>query len=112
MHRRRLRRTREKVVAAGRRAIAYHFREAHPADWRSLGQLFRYERVPVAESWGRPKVLHLRTKLRAGQKRGLSRFASAMKLFKQVDKYAETELDSAILNALFGGFIKTTTAVV
>jgi lambda family phage portal protein len=96
------------IETDGRRAIAYHIREAHPGDWRSLGQQFRYERVPVVEPHGRPKVLHLRTKLRAGQKRGLSRFASCMKLFKQVDKYAEAELDSALLNALFGGFIKTT----
>lgn len=95
------------IETDGRKAVAYHIREAHPADWKSLGAQFRHERVPVTEPHGRPKILHLRTKLRAGQKRGLSRFASAMKLFKQVDQYAEAELSSAMLNAMFGGFIKT-----
>lgn len=96
------------IETDGRRAIAYHIRQAHPADWTSLGRAMTYERVPVRQDTGRPIVLHLRTKRRAGEKRGLSRFASTMKLFKQTDQYTEAELSSALLNAVFGGYITTT----
>lgn len=95
------------IETDGRRAVAYHIREAHPADWTAMGRQMTFERVPARQASGRPIVLHLRTKTRAGQKRGLSRFASAMKLFKQMDQYAEAELSSALLNAIFGAYIKT-----
>lgn len=96
------------IETDGRRNIAYHIREAHPADFTAIGANMRFERVPAREEWGRPVVLHLRTKTRAGMKRGVTRFASAMKLFKQTDQYTEAELSSALLNAIFGGYITTT----
>lgn len=96
------------IETDGRRNIAYHIREAHPADWTAYGKQMVFERVPARQEWGRPIVLHLRTKTRAGMKRGVSRFSSAMKLFKQTDQYTEAELSSALLNAIFGGYITTT----
>lgn len=96
------------IETDGRRSIAYHFRDAHPADWTAIGKQFSWTRVPVSESWGRPIVIHVRDKRRAGQKRGQSRFTSSMKLFKQLDQYTEAELSSAWLNAISGHFIKTT----
>lgn len=95
------------VETNGRVAVAYHIREAHPADRKALGKQFTYEKVPARGPTGRPVVLHLRTKTRAGMKRGVSRFASAMKMFKQLDSYTEAELSSALLNAIFGATIET-----
>jgi lambda family phage portal protein len=95
------------IETDGRRSIAYHFRDAHPADYTAFGKQYAWTRVPVSESWGRPIVIHVRDKRRAGQKRGLSRFTSSMKLFKQLDQYTEAELSSAWLNAVSGHVITT-----
>lgn len=96
------------VESDGRRTVAYHIREAHPADPRAWGKQLRWERVPARTEWGRPIVLHLKTKTRAGQKRGISRFVAALRTFRQLDQYTDRELASAALNALFGATIKTT----
>jgi lambda family phage portal protein len=95
------------IETDGRMAVAYHFRDAHPADWTAIGKQYSWSKVPVSEPWGRPIVIHVRDKRRAGQKRGVSRFASSMKLFKQLDQYTEAELSSAWLNAISGNYITT-----
>lgn len=90
--------------------IRYWIREGHPDDvgmgagrvsmnWKS------WERYST--NLGRPQVLHAFDKLRAGQTRGVTRFASVLKLFKSFSRFTDKTIEAAALNALFLGFIKS-----
>ena len=91
--------------ADGRRAIAYHIREAHPADPVAWGKQIRWERVPVATDWGRPVILHLRAKTRPGETRGVSKLVAALRKLKMLARYSDSELQTAAVNALFAAVI-------
>ncbi len=87
--------------------LAYWIREGHPSDlgvnasmvWR------RWDRYST--NLGRPQVLHAFDKLRAGMTRGVTRFASVLKLFRSLSKYTDKTIEAAALNALFLGFVKS-----
>lgn len=99
------------VETDGRQVTAYHIRNAHPADRSMFADRFTFAKVPARESWGRPIVLHVKDKKRAGQRRGVSKFVAVLRKFKQLQDYSEKELASAALNAMFGAHIKTTKTV-
>lgn len=89
------------------RPVAYHFREAHPGDLLMGGaaKAYRWERVARRQPWGRPQVLHLYSKDRPGQTRGVSKLIAALARFKGLARYAEAELGNAVMNALFAATI-------
>ncbi len=90
--------------------IAYHIREGHPYDLHGVASLNwrRWPRyIDSGYGWDRPHVLHAFDRLRAGQTRGVTRFASVLKLFRAFSKYTEATLEAAALNALFLGFVKS-----
>lgn len=87
--------------------IAYHIREAHIGDWWSGEKTMTWKRIPRETSWGRPIVIHDFEHDRAGQHRGISIFAPVVQRLKMLIKYDQTELESAILNAMFGAFIQS-----
>lgn len=87
--------------------VAYWIRESHPGDLgtnakRTWRRLTRY-----STNLGRPQVLHAFDKLRASQTRGITRFATVLKLFKAFSTFTDKTLEAAALNALFLGFIKS-----
>ncbi len=89
--------------------IAYHIREQHPADWSlslTLSQ-FRWKRVPRATPWGRPIVLHSFDHHRPEMTRGVTEFASVIASMKMLQRYQETELESAIAQASIAAVIKS-----
>lgn len=96
------------VETNGRFPVAYHFREAHPNDPYAWGKTLRSERIPVRQDWGRPVVIHLHKTQRADEFRGVSPFLPLLRKFKTLDRYTESELQAAAVNALFAGFLKTT----
>lgn len=83
------------------------FRRHHPNDVALTGDQFVWDFVPWETEWGRPIVLHHYEHERAGQNRGVSRFASVLSGFKQLSRFTEAQLASAVLNAMMAGFIKT-----
>ncbi len=87
--------------------VAYHIREAHMGDWWSGKKTMTWQRIPRETSWGRPIVIHDYEHERAGQHRGISIFAPVVQRLKMLIKYDQTELESAILNAMFGAFIQS-----
>jgi len=87
--------------------VAYHIREAHQGDWWSGQKTMTWQRIPRETSWGRPIVIHDFEHDRAGQHRGISIFAPVVQRLKMLIKYDQTELESAILNAMFGAFIQS-----
>lgn len=87
--------------------VAYHIREAHMGDWWSGQKTMTWQRIPRETSWGRPIVIHDFDSDRAAQHRGSSIFAPVVQRLKMLIKYDQTELESAILNAMFGAFIQS-----
>lgn len=96
------------VETDGRRVVAYHVRNAHPADRSMFADRFTFTRVPAREAWGRPVMIHVHDTNQVGEMRGLSKFLPVLRPFKQLSDYIEKELSSASLNAMFGAYIKTT----
>ena len=87
--------------------VRYWIREGHPSDvgGHAAMRWFPWERYST--NLGRPQVLHAFDYLRAGQTRGVTRFAACLKLFKSFSKYTDKTIEAAAVNALFLGFIKS-----
>ena len=89
-------------------AVAYQIRRGHPYDRSlSMGQAMVWDRVERETPWGRPMVIHDFDRDQAGQHRGVSRLASALREAKMTDNYASAELQSAVINAILAAFIES-----
>ena len=87
--------------------VRYWIREGHPTDVGGRPRLNWNSWDRYSTNLGRPQVLHAFDKLRAGQTRGVTRFAACLKLFKAFSKYTEKTIEAAAVNALFLGFVKS-----
>ena len=89
-------------------ATAYHVRRAHPYDRTlSVGQSMVWDRVERETPWGRPVAIHDFDRDQAGQHRGVSRLAAALREARMTDNYAAAELQSAVINAILAAFIES-----
>lgn len=79
---------------------AYHFLRAHPADIGVTVDGLRTDRIPAREDWGRPRVLHLYEKRRAGQHRGIGDLVASLRRLRTLESYTDAELRSKVVNAL------------
>lgn len=87
--------------------IAAHIRKGHPIESGFSTKQYEWERVPWENPGGRPIVLHVMDHDRAGQNRGVTRFAPILVALRQLAQITEAEAANTLLNALFGAFIKT-----
>ncbi len=88
--------------------LAYWIRKSHPGDqfaWMSSAN--DWQRIPALTPWGRRRVLHIHDKERTGQSRGKPLFSAVMKQFRMLDKYQNSELQAAVINAMIAAFIET-----
>ena len=89
-------------------ATAYWIRKAHQGDWWSAAQSMTWEQIPRETAWGRPIVVHDFEPERAGQHRGGAGILTPIvQRLKMLVKYDSTELDAAIVNAIFGAYIES-----
>lgn len=89
-------------------AVAYWIRKAHQGDWFVADKSVTWERVDRETDWGRPIVIHDFEAERAGQNRGgAGILAPVVQRLKMLVKYDSTELDAAIINAIFGAYIES-----
>lgn len=89
-------------------AIAYHIRQAHQGDWFNAAKSMEWARVERETAWGRPIVVHDYDLERADMHRGGAGILSPiLKKLKMLAKYDDTELDSAIINAMFAAYIQS-----
>ncbi|MXP24821.1 phage portal protein [Altererythrobacter indicus] len=88
--------------------LAAHVRVAHPSS-NNGGTLdsFRWTRVPFYGPTGRPIFVHAFKRNRADQRRGISRFVSAIKRIKMFDRFDDAELEAALLNAIMAVSIES-----
>lgn len=88
--------------------VAYWIREQHPSDVGlqvAMSEPQRWDRF--AHALGRPQVLHGFDPERAGQSRGVSAFAAALKGFRALSRFQDATLQSAVINALVVGFMQS-----
>ena len=89
-------------------AVAYHIRRAHQGDWFSAKESLQWDRIERETPWGRPIVVHDYDSDRAGQHRGgAGILAPVVQRLKMLIKYDGTELDAAIVNAIFGAYVES-----
>lgn len=89
-------------------AIAYHVLNRHPGD-ELLMRDYRPEdwaRIPARGKNGQPLIIHLMEMDRIGQTRGIPMLAPVIEALKQLDRYAEAELNAAVVSAFFTVFIE------
>ncbi|RAW92870.1 phage portal protein [Photorhabdus sp. S9-53] len=85
----------------------YHIREAHIGDWWSGAKTMTWERIPRETAWGRPHVVHDYDHERGAQHRGNGILTPVVQRLKMLIKYDQSELEAAILNAIFGAYIES-----
>lgn len=87
--------------------VAYHIRERHPVDI-GISTTMRWVRHPrYSTALGRPNILHGFDADRAGQTRGITRFAAALKAFRGFAKFTDATIKAAAINALILGFVQS-----
>jgi lambda family phage portal protein len=85
--------------------VAYHIRRTHPGSYMPS---WDWDRIPVyGESSGRRNVLHLFTKDRAGQRRGVPLLAPVFEALKMITRLSEAELMAAVVTSFYTAFIET-----
>ncbi|WP_337049759.1 phage portal protein [Serratia fonticola] len=87
--------------------VAYHFREAHIGEWYSAPQTVIWQRCMRETSWGRPVVVHDFDHDRGAQHRGVGLLTPIIQRMKMLTKYDQSELEAAVLNAVFGAYLKS-----
>jgi len=96
-----------KIDAVGA-PVGYFIREAHQADWYNADKSVTWELIPRETSWGRPQVVHMFEHSRAAQHRGgAGMLTPVLQRLKMLVKYDSTELDSAIVNAIFAAYVES-----
>lgn len=79
--------------------VAYHIAKVHPKD--RLRGVVEWEKVPAfgAKS-GRRNVLHVMESERPGQRRGVPLLSPVIDELKQITRFSQAEIDSAVMSAL------------
>lgn len=88
-------------------AVAYHIRNAHPAErfMGSMDDVYTWRRIDRYKPWGRPMVMHIFEQMSAEQTLGMSMLASALKETKMSRNFQDVCFQSAVAAASFAGAI-------
>ena len=82
----------------------------HPlSSLSSQAGVLEWTRVEAYGSSGRPNVLHVMNRERAGQRRGVPILAPVLEALKQLGRYTEAEITAAVISAMFTVFVKSAT---
>lgn len=84
--------------------IGYHLQNAHPAE-AQVAKSWTY--WPRFDEFGLPVVMHDFSIRRSGQARGITAFAPLLRSFRQLGRFADAEVDTAIVQALIAMTIET-----
>lgn len=90
--------------------IAYWICNRHPlSSLANQAGVLEWTRVEAYGSTGRPNVLHVMNRERAGQRRGVPILAPVLEALKQLGRYTDAEITAAVLSAMFTVFVKSAT---
>lgn len=87
--------------------VAYHIRQTHPCDVGFTSQQFSWTRVPRKTAHGRSRVVYFYERDRPGETLGKSLMTPILDKFKMLDQYERTEMQAALVNAMFSTFVKS-----
>ncbi|MCE2577537.1 phage portal protein [Komagataeibacter sp. FNDCR1] len=88
--------------------VGYHICRAHQGDWMQAADTVIWDYIPRETDWGRANIVHYFQSERADQHRGgAGILAPVVQRLKMLIKYDGTELDAAIINAIFGAFVES-----
>lgn len=87
-------------VGARGESVAVHIRAQHPGAPLGNRAAAKWSRVEMASASGRRQVLHLYTKRRIGQVRGVPMLAPVIEQLKQLGDYTKAEIFAAVLGAM------------
>ena len=86
--------------------VAYHICRSHPGSRTQTMAPTEWDLIPAYGQTGRRNVIHLFDRLRPGQTRGVPVLSPVMEHLKQLQRYTEAELQSAVISGAFAMFIK------
>ena len=85
--------------------VAYHFSKHHPLSYAD--QKIEWVRVEAyGKRTGRKNVLHIMSRERIGQRRGVPFLAPVIETLKQLGRYTDAELVAAVVSGMFTIFIE------
>ncbi|WP_313891132.1 phage portal protein [Psychrobacillus sp.] len=86
--------------------VAYHVAKYHPSSVFSIQN--KWTRIEkYGSKSGRPNILHLMDVERPEQRRGVPILAPVVELLKQLSRYSDAELMSAVISSMFTAFVTT-----
>ena len=89
-------------------AMSYWIRAAHQGDWWAAADSMHWEKIPRETPWGRPVVVHHFDHDQAAKHRGGAGILTpVLQRLKMLIKYDSSELDAAIINAIFGAYVES-----
>lgn len=87
--------------------VAYWICNRHPHSSLAVQSgTLEWTRVEAYGSTGRRNVLHVMTRERAGQLRGVPILAPVLETLKQLGRYTQAEIDAAVISAYFTVLVK------
>jgi lambda family phage portal protein len=87
--------------------VAYHVLDQHPGNLAML-QNSSWTIVPAyGKQTGIRNIIHLYTRTRPGQSRGVPDLAAVIEPLKQLGRYTEAEIMAAVISGMFTVFIKS-----
>lgn len=90
--------------------VAYWICNQHPhAALSSCSGTLDWVRVDARGATGRNNALHIMTRERAGQRRGVPILAPVLETLKQLGRYTQAEIDAAVISAYFTVLVKPAT---
>ncbi len=90
--------------------VAYWICNRHPHSSLAVQSgVLDWDRVEVCGGSGRQNVLHVMTRERAGQRRGVPILAPVLETLKQLGRYTQAEIDAAVISAYFTVLVKPAT---
>ncbi|MCD8355872.1 MAG: phage portal protein [Clostridia bacterium] len=87
--------------------IAYYISKRHPLSYRSTKKEDWVRVEAYGKTTGRRNILHVITKERIGQRRGVPMLAPVIESMKQLGRYTDAELSAAVVNGFFSVFIQS-----
>lgn len=92
-------------VDARGRALRFHVADRHPGAYLIGGNNWTTIEAFGART-GRRNILHLTTRLRPGQRRGVPYLATVIEPLKQLGTYTDAEITAAVISGMFTVFVK------
>ena len=86
--------------------IAYFICNQHPEDYQNQKEK-KFTRIPAFDKYGNRQVYHIFNRIRPGLTRGVPYLAPVIESLKQLDRYTEAEIMSAVISAMFTVFVKS-----